>query len=1185
MKRFNQETRKICVVLSDIPLLSNALDPRKRLPSIVSRVTLAFGGLVLLGGVSGANWGLARLQAEIVPRLTETLSQALARPIQLGAVEQVSWTGIRLGRSFIPATATDADTMTVEAIEVQFDPVEALKHHQLKLNLTLVRPTVYIDQDKTGEWLNLHLEFDEDAAIELDQLRFRDATITLAPQPIVLDDDPPDPEDEPWDISDHPTQITFRKVTGGLSLREQGEHLLFQVAGQPHDRGVMKLQGDFQFAAKQMKLAVQTQNLQLKSLAALIPTDLKVEAGMLNADVILQMRPDRSISASGKATLADGAMRAKGEPNPFTGIGGQFRFQGQEVKLQQGQLRFGQIPFQLDGNIHFQRGFDLNARVPFVDAAPFMQTLELEVPFPVAGALKSDDLRLTGPFDRPVLSGTALAAKPIQFDRLKMAAVKGEFSLDLADDYLQLHQIQLQPVTGGTITTRAEIWLEPDNAKINVAVKQLPADQLARLYQIGLADDRQLGLINAQVQVNVLHDEPTLTAHWQLDQGDYPAAGQVSLDRDILKIADTAVQIGEGSLQASAELNQGQWQAWLTGSQIPIDRLPVDLPAPLQGELQGELQIAGDLDRGIDGVQAKGETQIAMGEGNLSANLIAQQGRWQAQLVGSQIPLQQVIPDLPVIGSQSTLAGEVNLDGRLAALNLTETKADGKLQLTDGLGWLNQPIAANFAWTGNQLQLKQVETQNIAIAGQITPVLQNQQMIDLGILDLKVRIQDYDLASLPMVASSPLAVTGMINLEGQVTGTVEQPQVDSTLQIDRLAIQDFQFAPLKGKVQSQPDRHIKLDLQGQGDQIALQLDPTYRPTAFSVRWQQAEAAGQWIGNLLSAQIRNFDLAKLNLDPAASLKLGKLKGILAGTLEANLSDFTQLQTTATLEIQQPGLGVINGNPSPDHQTDRAVGTIQYREGNIALTDAELRLGKSHYQMAGQMNTQTSQWQSQIVVSQGNFQDLVTLVPAEEWPQLLQKFSHSSPSQSEPAAPLLSNLTSLQGQFSGQARFNAVPSGMQAAFNVQGQNWQFANYGIQQIAITNAAFDGRSLTLPTVQAEGFRLISTGTPQTLNGQLGFSGQLAANAITGQFQLNQVSLPQLQQAFNLPIDLAGQVHAIATLSGSPTQPNLIGEVHLDDVTVRDMAIEQAKIGFSYVDRQFHLENWQSLAGMRSNN
>ncbi len=1179
MKLFNQETKKSCVALADGGTLQNPLATSQRLPSIVSRVTLAFGGMVLLGGVSGANWGLTRLQAEIVPRLTEVLGQALNRPIQLGQVEQMSWTGLRLGRSVIPATATDPDTLTVEAIEVQFDPVQALKHHQLKLILTLVRPVAYIDQDKAGDWLNLDLKFDDDAKVEIDRLRLRDGTITLAPQPIVLDDDPPEPDDEPWDISDHPSQLTLRQVNGELSLRDQGEHLQFQASAQPHeqgrDQGIVKLQGDMQFATQQMKLAVQTQNLQLKSLAALIPTDFKVASGVLNADVTLQKQGDRPLTTLGKAELKDGATRIKGEPNPFGGINGQFQFQGQEVQLRQGQLRFGQIPFQLDGKIHFQKGFDLNARVPFVDAAPFMQTLELEVPFPVEGALKSDDLRLTGSFEHPILSGTADAAKPLKFDRLAMAHVKGEFSLDLGSDYLQLHRIWLQPVTGGSITTRAEVWLEEDNAKVNVEVNQIPADRLASLYQFGFAD-RHLGTINANAQVTVLDEEPKLIAQWRLDQGDFPAAGKVSLDRDILRLSDTAVQIGDGSLNATAELKQKRWQANLFGSNLSLDRLNPDLP----GKLQGEFQVAGDLQQGLASIQAQGQTQLQLGTGHLTADLTAQQGNWQAQLAGSQIPLQPLVPQLPsFMSQQSTVAGKVNLAGSLATLNLTGTRADGQLSLTDGIGVFAQPIDAEFAWTGQQLELKKVHTDKIAIAGQITPVIQDQQIQDLGNLDLQVRVQGYDLAALPLIQSAPVALTGVINLDGKVTGTVEQPQITSDVQLDRFAIQQFQFEPLKGHLQSQPNHQIGLDLKGKQDRIALSLDSSYRPTTFSVQLDQAQAAGEWVGNLLSAQIRNFDLVKLNLAPLASI--GPVRGILAGQLKANLANLTQPAVTAVVEIQQPGMGLINAVPDAAHKSDRATGTLQYREGQLVLTDAALHLGKSRCQLAGQFDTKMAQWQSQIAIDQGNFQDLLTLVPSEAWPHLLQQIAGGAAID----ASLMANLTALQGQFAGQANIRSAPSGMQAAFNLRGQDWQFANYGIDQVAIANAQFDGRSLLLPSVQATGFRLGSATQAQPIDGQFGFAGQLSADAVAGQLQLNHVALPQIQQTLNLPIDLAGQVHAVATLSGRPTQPNLTGELHLDGVTVRDMPIEQAKIGFSYVDQQFHLENWQSLTAVGSSN
>lgn len=1178
-KAFNKEKIKPYLGSLSVAELQAVFNLGNRLQFLLSRISLVFGGLVLVGGISGANWGVTYVRAELLPKILHHLAEGLDRPIQLGAVERVSWTGVRFGRSSIPATATDADQITADAIEISFNPIHALKNQQLKLTVTLIRPTAYFDQDTAGDWLNVELVFDDTEQIEIEQICLQDATVTLAPQPVTLDTSPPEPDDHPWDISGRPTQITLQHVDAGFSLQNDGQRLVFNFAGEPHQHGKLSLKGDLRFDLEQFKLAVQTQDLQIKSLMPFVPTDLKLEDGVLNADVNLQIQSNQAPTASGTAKLQNGAMRAKGEPNPFTDLNGQFQFVGEEVTLKQGRLRFGQIPFELVGKIHLRHGFDLNAKVEQVEAAPFMQTLQLEVPFPVAGALKSDDLHLTGSFDHPVLAGTAQAAKPIQMDRVKIAAVEGKFSLDLADDHLWLHRIQFQPVTGGTVTTQAEVWLEEDNAKINVVAKNLPADQLAQLYQFTLPN-RKLGEINAEAQITVVDEKPSLTANWSLKQGDYPTTGKIAFANHVLT-QDATVQIGAGTLNAKGNIQQGRWQANITGDHIPLNQLKPELP----GQLQGQLQLSGSLkDFNVATINAKGQAAVQIDRGTIAANLAADQGRWTADVTGSQVPLNQFAEILP-----GDASGNIKLNGSLADPSIRETTAAGTLDL-NRIAFLDQPLTAKFDWNGEKLQLQQAGTKNININGWVIPAMYDNQLSSVQSINLNVNVQDYDLSTSPITKALPIPVTGLVNLKGTVAGSPANPQINSEMQVDNLTVQDFRFEPqLRGSIQSQANHH--LSLAGKQDRFSVVFDSRYRPTALSLQLGQAKAEAQLSGDRLLAQIRNFSLEKLNITPVAAL--GAVRGTLAGNLEVDLADAKQPTVKAAVDIARPGIGTINAATHPDHENDRFTGNLYYQNGAIALTGGELSVGNSHYQLAGQANPKTAEWTSQIVTNQGTFQDLLSTLSPQELAVLIQRFNimpvnSGSANLAAPVdltLPTLADLATLKGAFSGSVALqNSAQAGMRAQVNLQGQNWQLANYGIRQMMIANAQFDGQTLQLPTVQAEGFTLALAGKSQPIDARLGFAGQVSPSAIAGQLQLDGIALAQVQNVLNLPVQLNGRVNAVADVSGTPTQPNLNGKLHLSEVQVRDMAIQAAEIGFSYIDQQFYLESWQSPEAAHTN-
>ncbi|NJO77459.1 MAG: DUF748 domain-containing protein [Cyanobacteria bacterium RM1_2_2] len=1148
----------------------------RRSPSLLTRLGLVCGGLVIAGGISGASWGTSYVRAELVPKISRALSEAIDRPLELGAVEQVSITGIRFGATNLPATATDADQIQVNAIDIRFNPVQALRNQQLLLTVTLVEPTAFIDQDQAGDWLNLELEFDEDAKVEIDQIRLENATLTLAPQPLILDSEPPEPDDDPWDVSNLPTQMTLRRVNGRFSLKDEGQRLDLKMTAEPHERGKLHVEADIRFDTNQIDLAVQTQALQIKSLMPFVPTDVKLDGGVLDSDVKLQILPKQPPQVTGTAHLKDAAARTKGEPNPFTGINGKFRFQGEEAFLRQGHLNFGQIPFDIAGKIHLQHGFDLDAKVHPLDATPFMQTLQLEVPFPVTGVLESEWVRLSGPFDQPILSGAARAVKPLKFDQVEMKDVRGRFSLNLNTDQLLLHQVELYPVTGGSLKAQADIWLEEDNGKVNVQVEQLSADNLAKLYQVELPG-RRLGQINARSEITLVNEEPSITAHWKLEQGDFPAQGSVSLADEVLRFENTAVAVGDGQFNAAGELKQGRWQATLSSHQVPLNQLAADLP----GRLQGQVQLGGDLKNlRPEAIAAQGQASVQLGSGVLEANLKAAQGRWQADVTGNRVPLSKIRANVP-----GYLAANVSLNGSLQELGIQSIKADGQAQLSDGNSFLAKPIATEFAWNGEKLQLKKAASENIAVDGWVTPNLNGGEITGIENLDLNVNIHDYDLTTLPMVKSAPVTVAGIVNVKGKVTGTPGLPQVDSDIQIDRLAVQDFKFEPhLHGKIQSQPDQQIGIDLKGNQDRIALKLNQTYRPTEFWVRLDQAEAEGKLINDLLVAKLRNFSLDNLNLTPAASLGLGSVRGKLAGDFEINFAEIAQPAIRAALEVTQPGMGPINAPPNSRHAADRFAGVVDYRDGKAALSEGLLQLGDSRYELAAQFDPATSQWSSQIATEQGSFADILSTLSPEALTALIQKFTPAThPSAAEPlplglTLPTFADLASLTGTFSGAVALQGSSQhGITAQFGLQGQDWQLANYGIRRFNLANAQFRNAGLILPSLQAEGFAVTLDGKPQQFEARLGFAGQISPDAVAGQLQLAELHLPQIQTIFNLPIALQGRVDAVAHLSGQPTQPNVNGELHLQNVVVRDMEIQATKVGFQYVDQQFHLESWEA--------
>lgn len=122
---------------------------------VFSRGSIALGGLLLIGLAAGA-WRLSIfVQKELAPLAEQNLSTSLNRPVKLGKVKDFSLTGVRFDSSAIPATPTDPDSATIGAVDVGFDILQLIFNRRLKLDVTLINPDLYIEQDSQRRWSTL----------------------------------------------------------------------------------------------------------------------------------------------------------------------------------------------------------------------------------------------------------------------------------------------------------------------------------------------------------------------------------------------------------------------------------------------------------------------------------------------------------------------------------------------------------------------------------------------------------------------------------------------------------------------------------------------------------------------------------------------------------------------------------------------------------------------------------------------------------------------------------------------------------------------------------------------------------------------------------------------------------------------------------------------------------------------
>lgn len=151
---------------------------------LLGRISLALGVVLLIGIAVGAWWARSYIYKDLAPLVQQNLEQLLGRPVKVGKVERFSLSSLRFSSLSIPATPTDADQVVAKALDVQFSPLQVILSRKLVLNVTLVQPSVYIQQDRDGRWVTAQVKAGEGKGAiqtELQTLQIQDGNVELMP--------------------------------------------------------------------------------------------------------------------------------------------------------------------------------------------------------------------------------------------------------------------------------------------------------------------------------------------------------------------------------------------------------------------------------------------------------------------------------------------------------------------------------------------------------------------------------------------------------------------------------------------------------------------------------------------------------------------------------------------------------------------------------------------------------------------------------------------------------------------------------------------------------------------------------------------------------------------------------------------------------------------------------------------
>nr|WP_290221935.1 translocation/assembly module TamB [Trichocoleus desertorum] len=1107
---------------------------------LLSRSSATVGVLLLAGIAGGAWWAWNFVHNDLAPLIEKNLSQTLSRPVELGEVDRFDLNSIRFGASAVPATPTDPDRLGVAAVEVEFNLLQLLLTRTLKPSITLVKPTIYVEQAKSGEWISTRVKAQEEAGLiktDLDVIRFRDAGIVLIPYPVAQRDK---------------VAIAFQQVNGAANFFDQNQRVAFEASGQPLRGGKLRLKGESQLRAQQTKLQIRAQDLLASDISRILDLPLDFQAGRVDGTIAVLANPDEPVKLEGRAELKTVTAQVRQVPQPFRQAKGFVRFQGQQIALENVSTFYGKLPIQVVGTLNTQSNYDLRGRLNPVSVANLLDTLKVEeLPFATAGEVRGA-FRLSGPIEKPVLAGTVVTTKTARIDKVDFSRISSNFALVTAESKVIFDQIRATPEVGGTVTGSGGIKFGAEGGLVlDFAGQNLPGDAIAQTY--GTELPTSIGLVSGKAQIYG------------------PLGGNLQT-----AVQAQAPNAAGGIVSANAQFAEGRWQALVKAQDIQLSRFE-QVPPQFRGQLSGEIALSGTTENTqANAIQAAGKAFLNVVGGTVAlSNISLNQGRWQALADVSQIQLPRLSPDL-----RGQLSGALQLAGTTEAFDLSAVQAAGRVRLSEGLAIVQQPLIATVRWTGENLLVQEATAPNVSASGIIAVRTEGENAPEVTSLNLNVQARDYALNALPFAVPETFQLAGRADFTGRLTGTPTAPNVAGNLRLNQFALNGVPFEPvLTGNVRV-TGQGVNLAVAGDRDRVELALDPNNQPRAFFIQRDEAIAQGKAQGDQLLVNVQSFPLAALNLAPGAQFGLGNVAGLLSGNFDVNLKQSTVVGEVA---IAKPALGTIVG--------DEFRGRFRYANGIAALTGGELRIGQSQYLLAGNV-LQTAagpQFKGQIDIAQGSLQDILATL---QWFELqditrglgaptygraadvqtvavglpetplqtqLRRFSEIETLLSQQvalrdAASPLPDLADLEGNFTGNISFAGSPeAGISLNFDVQGQDWQWDEY-TADLVVLNGSFENGVLTLlPLRFQSGDTLVA------------FSGQVGGQTQSGQLQIENLSLETLDQFVTLPLDITGELNATATLAGSLMNPQAVGELSLAEGTLNGTSIETARGSFNY--------------------
>ncbi len=466
--------------MTNLPPESPSEPPRRNLTAILWRwlkkpSTLVGGGILLTLGVATYAGMQYFAYQRLSPLLSSQLSQLLQRPVNVGEVESFSLNHIRIGQSTLPKTPTDPDHGEIKEILINFNLLPIFVGLPLAATVTVTDPNFYIEQDKTGKWLELP-DFPEgekrDLPIGLDiKVNLKDADVALVPNALKK-------------------TVTLQAEGSGGYLYRGGKDQKIRYDLEAQLLGsAIQLEGESDIAGEnfgQTQADILIQELNLRELAALIPKSVAtVNKGTFQADFNLNVPSLERIEGTkgnGNIDLSNLAAQIPTIKRPIQ-ANIALNLAGQKLFVEQLNLSVGQLNAQVKGNVDWQQGLNLNIDLKPFQITELLQVINAKLPIELIGEVRSK-IQVRGKVLDPIVTGVIENTKPIRLAKTNFKKLEAQFQATF--DRILLSQLQAVPTEGGIILAKGQLKTDfkdkiENNKKTNWTTLPLALDFTANL--------------------------------------------------------------------------------------------------------------------------------------------------------------------------------------------------------------------------------------------------------------------------------------------------------------------------------------------------------------------------------------------------------------------------------------------------------------------------------------------------------------------------------------------------------------------------------------------------------------------------------------------------------------------------------------------------------------------------------